>query len=82
MKLGLEEYWPRFKENSYSEPKDLADLKFMDKETLRNTFGIEKEGHLRKFTQAVQKLQYPTAGKNLSTTRCIQGVPKSFPFLN
>ena len=75
MKLGLDEYWPRFKENAYSEPKDLADLKFMDKETLRNTFGIEKEGHLRKFTKAVQRLQYPTEGKNLSTLRCIDYCP-------
>eukprot|EP00794_Sanderia_malayensis_P016107 gene16107-17728_t len=76
-RLGLEEYWPRFKENSYSEPRDLADLKFMDRETLQNTFDIEKEGHLTKIFNAVKKLQYPTqAQKQIRETRKgLEGVP-------
>ena len=62
IRLGLEDYWSKFKENSYTEPRDLADLKFMDKETLKANFEITKEGHLSRIFNAVKKLQYPTAG--------------------
>ena len=63
IKFGLEGYWPKFKENSYTEPNLLADLKFMDKNTLRQTFQISKEGHTKKLMKAIKYLQYPSSGK-------------------
>ena len=66
IKFGLESYWPKFKENSYTEPNLLADLKFMDKNTLRQTFQISKEGHTKKLMKAIKYLQYPSSGKIVS----------------
>ena len=67
-KLGLEDYWGKFKESSYTSSRDLADLKFMDVETLKKTFGIFKEGHLMKMMNAIEKLQYPTQGRDFLYT--------------
>ena len=53
-----------FRENSYVQPRDLADVKLMDKETMKNIFRVFKEGHLEKLVRAVKKLQYPTRGRN------------------
>jgi len=77
IKLGLEDYWSRFKENSYTTARDLADMKFMDKVTMRDTFEVYKEGHLRKLMTAVQKLQYPTqAQKKIREARkAIEKIP-------
>eukprot|EP00794_Sanderia_malayensis_P016163 gene16163-17786_t len=63
MKLGLESYWMEFSNNSYTEPNSLADLKFMDKRTIMQTFGITKEGHLRKLEKAIGYLAYPSAAQ-------------------
>lgn len=41
----------------------LEDLKIMNKETLKETFGINKSGHLDKLYKAIQKVQYPSEGK-------------------
>lgn len=60
MNLGLEEYWPRFYENSYTEPRDLADIKYMNTENISSLFGITKEAHLKKLKMATSVLQYPT----------------------
>eukprot|EP00794_Sanderia_malayensis_P016164 gene16164-17787_t len=59
--LGLEGYWAEFKNSSYTEPNSLADLKFMDESTLKQTFGITKMGHLRKLKKAIGFLAYPSA---------------------
>ena len=53
-----------FSENSYVQARDLADVKLMDKETMKNIFRVFKEGHLEKLARAVKKLQYPTKGRN------------------
>eukprot|EP00112_Aurelia_sp_Birch-Aquarium-sp1_P009840 Seg2134.2 transcript_id=Seg2134.2/GoldUCD/mRNA.D3Y31 product="Chitin synthase chs-2" protein_id=Seg2134.2/GoldUCD/D3Y31 len=76
-RLGLEDYWSKFKENSYTEPRDLADLKFMDKETLKANFEITKEGHLSRIFNAVKKLQYPTAAQTMirNTRKAIDKIP-------
>ena len=62
MQLGLEEYWPEFSRNSYTDPHDLADIKYMNKETISVNFKIEKEGHLKRLIRATSVLQYPTKG--------------------
>jgi len=58
--LGLEEYWPQFATNSYTEARDLADLKHMDRDTIKTLFNIEKEGHFKRLILAISALQYPT----------------------
>ena len=60
--LGLEEYWPQFATNSYTEARDLADLKHMDRDTIKTLFNIEKEGHFKRLILAISALQYPTKG--------------------
>ena len=61
-KLGLDEYWPDFERNSYTEPRMLEDLKTMDKETLQRDLKIVKCGHLNKLLKAIKKIQYPSEG--------------------
>uniref|UniRef100_A0A7M5WVI9 chitin synthase n=1 Tax=Clytia hemisphaerica TaxID=252671 RepID=A0A7M5WVI9_9CNID len=58
--LALEEYWPKFYESSYTEPRDLADIKYMTSENITTIFGISKEGHLKRIKAATSVLQYPT----------------------
>ena len=41
----------------------LEDLKIMNKETLKENFGINKPGHLDKLYKAIQKVQYPSECK-------------------
>ena len=65
IKLGLESYWEKFSSNSYTEPNSLADLKFMDRQTIMQTFQIVKEGHLKKLSNAICYLAYPSSGKHL-----------------
>ena len=36
----------------------------MNRDTMKLTFKIYKEGHLKKLMRAVQKLQYPTQGRS------------------
>ncbi|XP_057290350.1 uncharacterized protein LOC130613049 [Hydractinia symbiolongicarpus] len=60
MKLGLEEYWPKFLANSYTEPRDLADIKYMTRDTISALFDINKEAHIKKLLMATSVLQYPT----------------------
>ena len=43
----------------------LEDLKIMNKETLKETFGIIKPGHLNKMYKAIQRVQYPSEGRLL-----------------
>jgi len=76
VKLGLQKYWTTFKENSYTTARDLTDVKLMNRDTMKLTFKIDKEGHLKKLMRAVQKLQYPTqAQKKLREARkCIEKV--------
>jgi len=75
--LGLEQYWTMFSENSYVQARDLADVKLMDKETMKNIFRVFKEGHLEKLARAVKKLQYPTKAqkKIRDAKKCIGSVP-------
>lgn len=61
--LGLQDYWPLFEKNSYSEPNALADLKLMDRSTLSATFEMTKPGHIKKLTKAIKQLKYPTTSK-------------------
>jgi len=65
IKLGLESYWEKFESNSYTEPNSLADLKFMDKQTIMQTFQIIKEGHLKKLSKAIGYLAYPSSAQRL-----------------
>lgn len=58
--IGLDEYWEKFEQSGYTEPRMLEDLKIMNKDTLKNDFGIFKPGHLDKLYKAVQKVQYPS----------------------
>ncbi len=74
IKLGLENYWIQFSNNSYTEPNSLADLKFMDKRTIMQTFGITKEGHLKKLEKAISYLAYPSAGDVLSKSNIFTSV--------
>lgn len=68
--LGLDEYWTNFTQSGYTEPRMLEDLKIMNKETLKETFGITKPGHLDKLYKAIQKVQYPTeAQRRIRHTR-------------
>jgi len=60
IKLGLDEHWPKFSSNSYTEPRDLADIKYMSNDTISTIFDIRKEAHLKKLTMATSVLQYPT----------------------
>ena len=60
--LGLEQYWPAFYENSYTEPRDLADIKYLPADSISAIFGIKKEAHLKKLKMATSVLQYPTKG--------------------
>ena len=62
MKYGLDAYYPKFEENSYTEPRDLADIKAMSVEEIMNLFEITKKAHLKKLMAAIQKLQYPSKG--------------------
>ena len=61
-KLGLGEYWPRFRDNAYKEPQDLADLKSMTQDTIAELFGMQKEAHFKRLKMATNVLQYPTKG--------------------
>ena len=76
-KHGLAEYWPTFNENSYTEPRDLADIKYMSSDVITNMFGIVKKAHLRKLKELTSVLQYPTKGEggtqNYHTSRSILG---------
>ena len=63
--LGLQDYWVAFERNTYKEPNDLADLKLLSKAEMKETFGIEKEGHLVKMMNAVKQLKYPTPGRKI-----------------
>lgn len=58
--IGLEEYWGKFFENSYTEPRDLADIKYLSREEIMSLFQIKKEGHIRRLLKATSVLQYPT----------------------
>ena len=60
--LGLDEYWPRFLANSYTEPQDLADLKYMTQDAIEALFNMQKEAHLKRLKMATNVLQYPTKG--------------------
>ena len=63
--LGLDEYWENFTQSGYTEPRMLEDLKIMNKETVKETFRIDKPGHLDKMYKAIQKVQYPSEGRFL-----------------
>ena len=63
--LGLERYWPKFKEEDVKETKDLAQLKTMDSKQLSESFNMTKRGHLRKLKGAVKFLQYATKSQKL-----------------
>ena len=65
MKLGLDIYWIQFQENSYTEPNSLADLKFMDEQTVQKTFEVEKKGHIKKLMKGIKFLQYPDSSKSI-----------------
>ena len=60
--LGLDEYWPKFLSNSYTEPQDLADLKYMTQDAIATLFDMRKEAHLKRLKMATSVLQYPTKG--------------------
>ena len=70
IELGLHEYWPIFVSNSYTEQRDLADLKYMSADQISTLFNIKKEGHLRKLLNATKVLQYPTKGKHKCFSDC------------
>ena len=61
--LGLKEYWPMFERNSYIDPTDLEDLKALEKDILRETLDIRKQGHLNRLISALRKLRYSNKGK-------------------
>ena len=65
MKYGLDQYYPRFEDNSYTEPRALADIKAMGETDIISLFGIEKKAHLQKLMAAIKKLQYPSQGTTL-----------------
>ena len=60
--LGLDQYWEAFRENSYTEPRDLADIKYLPADSISSIFGIVKEAHLKKLKMATSVLSYPTKG--------------------
>lgn len=60
--LGLDQYWEAFRENSYTEPRDLADIKYLPADSISAIFGIVKEAHLKKLKMATSVLSYPTKG--------------------
>ena len=76
--LGLDEYWENFKQSGYTEPRMLEDIKFMNKETLKNDFNIFKPGHLDKLYKALQKVQYPTECKYELTRKILSSLPWKF----
>jgi len=59
MILGLDEYWPSFKEKHYHNPHSLSSLKNMDTATLASTFKIVKHAHLKKLFKALSLLKHP-----------------------
>lgn len=77
--MGLGSYWTYFKENGYTKPQMLEDLKSMDTETLRKTLEeelkISKVGHLSKMVDAIKNMQYATSGTgHVLTNKSFSGI--------
>ena len=62
MKYGLDQYYPKFEDNDYTEPRQLAELKNMNESDIRTNLEVEKKAHRQKLMAAIKKLQYTSLG--------------------
>jgi len=65
--IGLEEYWPRFKDNGYEDLESVRD--FVTEQVLRDEIGATDEDHLRQFLIAIPVAELPPSPRPSSSPR-------------
>ncbi|BFZ23575.1 hypothetical protein BsWGS_26614 [Bradybaena similaris] len=75
--IGLAEYCDNFYRNHIQTPKEMEILKRFDRKEIEKELGINKDGHVKRLLEAIQKLRDPSESqlKTIKMRQTIEDIP-------